>query len=85
LALREGLLIDKYNFGAPRVSVIEVCSDGTLVLQHDTQLDGRGLDVERTRKVLQYVKSVWRRPVLLKTLDAASQPVEVSADSAAAA
>jgi hypothetical protein len=34
---------------------------------------------------LQYVKSVWRRPVLLKTLDAASQPVEVSADSAAAA
>ena len=84
-ALREGLLIDKYNFGAPRVSVIEVRSDGTLVLQHDTQLDGRGLDVERTRKVLQYVKSVWRRPVLLKTLDAASQPVEVSADSAAAA
>jgi hypothetical protein len=35
--------------------------------------------------VLQYVKSVWRRPVLLKTLDAASQAVEVSADSAAAA
>jgi stage V sporulation protein R len=84
-ALQEGLLLEKYNFGAPRVSVIEVRSDGTLVLQHDTQLDGRGLDVERTRKVLQYVKSVWRRPVLLKTLNAASQPVEVSADSAAAA
>jgi stage V sporulation protein R len=84
-ALQEGLLLEKYNFGAPRVAVIEVRSDGTLVLQHDTQLDGRGLDVERTRKVLQYVKSVWRRPVLLKTLDATSQPVEVSADSAAAA
>jgi stage V sporulation protein R len=84
-ALQEGLLLEKYNFGAPRISVIEVRNDGTLVLQHDAQLDGRGLDVERTRKVLQYVKSVWRRPVLLKTLDATSQPVEVSADSAAAA
>jgi hypothetical protein len=31
------------------------------------------------------VKSVWRRPVLLKTLDATSQPVELSADPAAAA
>ncbi|HWW29541.1 MAG TPA: SpoVR family protein [Steroidobacteraceae bacterium] len=84
-ALREGLLLDKYNFGAPRVSVVEMRNDGTLVLQHDSQLDGRGLDVERAGKVLQYVKSVWRRPVLLKTLDATAQPVEISADSAAAA
>ncbi|MGO9945236.1 MAG: SpoVR family protein [Steroidobacteraceae bacterium] len=84
-ALREGLLSDKYNFGAPRVSVVEMRSDGTLILEHDTKLDGRGLDVERAGKVLQYVKSVWRRPVLLKTLDATSQPVELSADPAAAA
>ena len=84
-ALREGLLSDKYNFGAPRVSVVEMRSDGTLILEHDTKLDGRGLDVERAGKVLQYVKSVWRRPVLLKTLDASSQPVELSADPAAAA
>jgi stage V sporulation protein R len=84
-ALREGLLSGKYNFGAPRVSVVEMRSDGTLILEHDTKLDGRGLDVERAGKVLQYVKSVWRRPVLLKTLDASSQPVELSADPAAAA
>ena len=83
-ALHEGLLLDKYNFGAPRVSAAEVRSDGTLVLQHDAQLDGRGLDTERTRKVLQYMKSMWRRPVLLKTVDAASQPLELSADPAAA-
>jgi stage V sporulation protein R len=79
-ALCEGLLHGKYNFGAPRVSAVEIRCDGTLVLQHDIQLDGRGLDVERATKVLQYVKSVWRRPVLLKTVDATSQPVEVSAD-----
>ena len=80
--LREGLLQDKYNFGAPRVSVVEVRSDGSLVLQHDAALDGRGLDAERARKVLQYVKSVWRRPVLLKTVDAAAKPLEISADLA---
>jgi stage V sporulation protein R len=80
-ALREGLLQGKYNFGAPRVSVLEVRNDGTLILQHDAQLDGRGLDVERTRKVLAYIKSVWRRPVLLKTVDAASQPAELAAEA----
>jgi stage V sporulation protein R len=84
-ALQENLLSEKYNFGAPRISVLEVRSDGTLVLQHDCQMDGRGLDADRSRKVLEYVKRVWRRPVLLKTVDAASQPVELSADSSAAA
>src|SRR5258708_2008363 len=84
-ALQESLLMDKFNFGAPRISVAEVRSDGTLVLEHDSQLDGRGLDAERACKVLGYVKRVWRRPVLLKTVDAASQPVVHSADSAAAA
>jgi len=84
-ALQESLLMDKFNFGAPRIAVAEVRSDGTLVLEHDSQLDGRGLDAERACKVLGYVKRVWRRPVLLKTIDAASQPVVHSADSAAAA
>ena len=82
--LHESLLLDKYNFGAPRVAVAEVRNDGTLVLEHDSQLDGRGLDAERARKVLEYVKRVWRRPVLLKTVDAAAKAVEFSADSAAA-
>jgi stage V sporulation protein R len=81
--LHETVLRDKYNFGAPRVSVAEVRGDGTLVLQHDDQLDGRGLDPERSRRVLDYVKRVWRRPVLLKTIDAAAKPVELSADAAA--
>jgi stage V sporulation protein R len=84
-ALQESLLHGKYNFGAPNVAVSEVRADGTLVLRHDNQLDGRGLDPERARKVLEYVKRVWRRPVLLKTVDAASTSVEISADTAAAA
>jgi stage V sporulation protein R len=82
-AVREGLLQGKYNFGAPRIAVTEIKSDGTLILSHDTKLDGRGLDAERARKVLEYVKSVWRRTVVLRTVDAASQPVELKVDAAA--
>jgi stage V sporulation protein R len=84
-ALQESMLHDKYNFGAPRIAVSEVRNDGTLVLHHDNGLDGRGLDPERARKVLEYVKRVWRRPVLLKTVNENLQPVELSADSPAAA
>jgi stage V sporulation protein R len=82
--LHEALLGDKYNFGAPRVAAAEVRADGSLVLQHDGELDGRGLDPERARKVLDYVKRVWRRPVILRTLDAGKKAIEYTAESAAA-
>ena len=62
----------------------EVRNDGTLVLSHDSQLDGRGLDAERTAKVLEYIKKVWRRPVLLNTVDANAKAVVLSSESAAA-
>ena len=79
--LHENLLSGKYNFGAPRVSVSEVRNDGTLVLAHDSQLDGRGLDAERTAKVLEYIKLVWRRPVLLNTVDASAKAVVLSSEA----
>ena len=78
-ALHESLLLDKYNFGAPRVVVSELKTDGTLVLQHQSGIDGRGMDVERSRRVLDYVQRVWRRPVQLVTVDAASQSLRLSA------
>jgi stage V sporulation protein R len=78
-ALHEKLLLDKYNFGAPRIAVGEVRNDGTLVLIHDHQIDGRGIDPDRGRKVLDYVRRVWRRPVILKTVDERSEPLELSA------
>ena len=68
--IQEAILTPKYNFGAPRVAVDEIRTDGTLVLQHDYATDGRGLDVERARKVLAYIHAVWHRPVLLYTIDA---------------
>jgi stage V sporulation protein R len=82
--LRETLLHGKYNFGAPRVSVVEVKSDGTLVLEHNSEIDKRGLDTDTARKVLDYVIHVWRRPVVLRTVDAASKPVQILAEPAAA-
>jgi stage V sporulation protein R len=78
-ALQETILAPKYGFGAPTVSARNVRVDGTLELGHDHEMDGRGLDVDRTQKVLQYVQSVWRRPVLLHTVDHTGDAVELSA------
>ncbi len=69
--LREAILAPKFNFGAPRVCATNLQTDGTLVLRHEHGTDGRGLDLDRARKVLGYVRRVWRRPVVLSTVDSA--------------
>src|SRR5216683_2784271 len=53
-AIREAILAPRYNYGAPRVAATELKSDGTLVLTHEHASDGRGLDVARAKKVLEY-------------------------------
>ncbi len=68
-ALHESVLGPKYGFGAPTVAAKHIQLDGTLELVHDHETDGRGLDLERGRKVLDYVQRVWRRPVELHTVD----------------
>src|SRR5688572_8201950 len=78
-ALRETLLAPKYNFGAPGVAVTHMRNDGTLELEHDHETDGRGLDLERGRKVLEYVHRVWRRPVVLRTVDHNGAALELTA------
>jgi stage V sporulation protein R len=78
-ALHEALLAPKYNFGAPVVSAVRVRSDGTLELVHDSKVDGRGLDLERSRKVLDYLQRVWRRPIVLTTLNQAGSALELTA------
>ena len=67
------------NDGAPRVAVAEMQNDGGLILTHDTASDGRGLDSRRGKKVLEYVRRVWRRPVRLQTVNERSEPVELAA------
>jgi len=69
-ALRETILAPKYNFGAPAVLAKHVGHDGSLELHHENDTDGRGLDVDRAERVLDYIHKVWRRPIALETVDA---------------
>jgi stage V sporulation protein R len=78
-ALHEAVLAPKYNFGAPIVSAAHVRTDGTLELTHDSRTDGRGLDLERSRKVLDYLQRVWRRPIVLTTVNQAGSALELNA------
>ena len=78
-AIREAILAPKFNYGAPRIAATEMRQDGTLVLTHDHASDGRGLDVARGNRVIQYIRRVWRRPVRLNTVDSRGEPHELSA------
>ncbi|MGE5131197.1 MAG: SpoVR family protein [Sphingomonadaceae bacterium] len=81
--LKEALLASRFNYGAPRVAVSELHADGSLELIHDSASDGRGLDLERAKRVLDYVARVWRRPVRLHTVDGDGESCVVTpADSA---
>ena len=77
--LKEGILADKFNFGAPSIHVKSILSDGTLSLHHEHKIDNRGLDLVRTEKVLGYIQSVWRRPVKLQTVDDQGHAITCSA------
>jgi stage V sporulation protein R len=68
-AIREAILAPKFNFGAPRVAATRIDLDRSLTLEHDYKSDGRGLDLKRAERVLDYVVRVWRRPVTLHTVD----------------
>ncbi|HEX4884516.1 MAG TPA: SpoVR family protein [Casimicrobiaceae bacterium] len=77
--VREAILAPKFNFGAPRVAATSVAHDGTLTLTHDHAGDGRGLDLKRAQRVLDYVVQLWRRPVVLLTVDDRGQPERLKA------
>ncbi|HEY8519544.1 MAG TPA: SpoVR family protein [Gammaproteobacteria bacterium] len=74
-ALRDTILAPKYNFGAPAVLARHIAPDGSLELVHEHDTDGRGLDIERAERVLDYMHRVWRRPIKLETVDADRKPI----------
>lgn len=78
-AIREAILAPKFNFGAPRVAAVELGNDGSLALAHAHSSDGRGLDLARAKKVLEYVRRVWRRPIRLHTVNERAEQLEVTA------
>jgi stage V sporulation protein R len=83
-ALHDAILGPKYNFGAPRVAATQVRPDGSLEIQHDHAADGRGLDEERARRVLGYLKRIWRRPIEVHTIDGQMKPLVLSEEARAA-
>jgi len=66
--VREAILAPKFNYGAPRIAATRLHVDGGLELLHDHAGDGRGLDLKRAERVLEYIARVWRRPVTLNTV-----------------
>ena len=76
--LHDAMLAPKYGFGAPTVSAVQVHVDGKLELLHDHVTDGRGLDPDKGRKVLEYIARVWRRPVTVTTVDSDNRSVAIS-------
>jgi stage V sporulation protein R len=78
-AVREAILAPKFNYGAPRVAAAELKHDGSLTLAHNHASDGRGLDQNRARRVLEYVRRVWRRPVRLVTSNERGEALELAA------
>jgi stage V sporulation protein R len=81
--VREAILAPKFNFGTPRVSVEEVKTDGTLKLRHQHELDKHGLDLPRAQRVLEYIQRLWRRPVVLYTVDSFGREEILREDGAA--
>jgi stage V sporulation protein R len=67
-AVHEAILAPKFNYGAPRIAANHLHVDGSLQLVHDHQSDGRGVDLGRAERVLEYIGKIWRRPVTLHTV-----------------
>jgi len=78
--VREQILAPKFNYAAPRVRAVDLGLDGSLTLRHDHETDGRGLELERARHVLDYIHRVWRRPVRLETVDQNHEPYELESE-----
>ena len=77
-AVREAILAPRYNYGVPCIAVERMQDDGSLVLRHHHQRDGRGLDLLQAERVMEYVAKVWKRPVVLHTVDFRGMPRTVT-------
>ncbi len=80
--LHESILAPKFNYGAPRIAVNHLHRDGSLDLVHEFQDDGRGLDIGRAERVVDYISRIWRRPVSLQTVGASGNPYLITGKQA---
>jgi stage V sporulation protein R len=62
------LATPRYNYGAPRIAIINVNGDGSLLLEHEHN-DLGVLNHRYAEKTLEYVYELWKKPVHLKTFN----------------
>ena len=74
--LRESILASKFNLGVQFVSIRHMRADGTFELEHEHRTDGRGLDIERARKVLIPAPAV-AAPLVLDTVNAEGKSQQI--------
>jgi len=77
--IKENLTKDIYNYRSPVIYVYNASKHG-LELVHENTQDG-ALDKKHLRKVMQYIYSIWKAPVDLKTVDSKGEVIHVTYDS----
>lgn len=77
--IKENLAKDMYNYRAPVIYVEKASSHG-LELVHENTQDG-ALDKKHLRKVMEYIYSIWKSPVDIKTVDSNGEIIHVTYDS----
>lgn len=76
----EALVSPKFNYGAPRIVIKEVGSDGMLYLEQERS-DHRGLDVKFAQKTVDYIYQLWKRPVQLVARNEQMKEVTIRSSS----
>jgi len=77
--VKEVLVGRLHNGGAPLITIRHADESG-LYMNHDSKQDPMPLDPLYTRKTMEYMFKVWKRPVILATHDEKGNPVRYVAD-----
>lgn len=77
-AVLEELLVPRYNYGVPKVVIVEAGSGSLKLRQEDTE---RGpLDRQYAEKTMEYLHEIWKGPVYVSTVNDRHEEVELSFD-----
>lgn len=71
----ESIIINKINYGVPKVSIMEVKNE-ELCLKQDT-MGLPGLDPLYAEKTIQYIYDLWKRPIHIETTDESNHSKEL--------
>lgn len=79
----EGLVRPLYNGGVPKITVLKIGQEGTLILNHDSEGYGT-LDYAFAKKTIEFVWDLWAAPVELHTKNEKGGDIVICFDEAGA-